>query len=121
MTNYRIHQNDALQCLSLKEFLELSIPAVYCASFVIAYYGPNANILGNVQNDYWQYEKVENVFEKLTFNAIFFIIDSLRASLFLIVLWRYCNLNMFKTHCDNISQYGMLILLYMTQFMNLVR
>ena len=117
----RMHQNDALQCLSLKEFLELSIPAVYCASFVIAYYGPNADILGNVQNDYWQYERVENVFEKLTFNAIFFIIDSLRASLFLIVLWRYCNLNMFKTHCDNISQYGMLILLYMTQFMNLVR
>ena len=116
----KFQQNDALQCLALKEFLELSIPIVYCASFVIAYYGPNADILGNVQNDYWQYERVENVFEKLTLNAIFFFIDSFRVISFWIVLWRYCNLNMYRTHCNNISHYGMLILLYMTQFLNLV-
>ena len=54
-------QNPALFCLTLKEFMELSIPAVYCASFLMAYYGPNAEVLGNVKNDYWQFEKVENV------------------------------------------------------------
>ena len=120
-TDTRKNQNDALQCLCLKEFLELSIPVVYCASFVIAYFGPNADIIGNVQNDYWQFEKVENVFEKLSFNAMFFIIDSFRVAAFCFVLWRYCKLNMLKIHCNNISFYGMLILLYMTQFLNLVR
>ena len=116
----KAEQNVAFTCLALKEYFELAIPLAYCASFVVAYYGPNANILGNVQNDYWQYKKVENVVDRLRNNGIFFVIDALRGVMFGLFLWRFCRLNMFKRHCDNIRQYKILILTNMTGILTLV-
>ena len=43
----------SVQILVLSECLEIVIPLAYLLCFVIAYYGPNADILGN---DYWQYQ-----------------------------------------------------------------
>ena len=34
----RIQMNDLVNCLILRELFEISIPAVYCASFLAAYY-----------------------------------------------------------------------------------
>ena len=46
---------EALKILVLCETLEFIMPLGYMACFVVAYYGPNADVLGNVKNDYWQY------------------------------------------------------------------
>ena len=35
-------------------------PIAYAIGFSCAYYGYNSTILGNVKNDYWGYEKVED-------------------------------------------------------------
>ena len=107
-------QMEEMKCLTLKEFMEISIPLVYCISFLIAYYGPNAEILGNVRNDYWQYQRINNVFEKLTNNAIFILVDAIRGTSFGLLLWRFCKLNMLKVYCDIISTYGILILVYVS-------
>ena len=45
------------QILVLSESLEIVIPLAYLLCFVIAYYGPNADILGNIKNGYWQYQE----------------------------------------------------------------
>ena len=111
---------EALQCLTLKESLELFIPVVYCASFVIAYYGPNAKILGNIQNDYWQFEKVENLFDKLSTVGIFFTIDALRAIISALALWYFCKINVCKTYCHIMYHYGILLLFYIMAALNLV-
>ena len=47
----------SVQILVLSECLEIVIPLAYLLCFVIAYYGPNAEILGNIKNDYWQYQE----------------------------------------------------------------
>ena len=107
-------RNHALVCLTLKEFLELSIPAVYCASFLMAYYGPNAEVLGNVKNGYWQFEKVEDVFTKLSAAGLFFCIDALRGSIFALLLWFFSNLNMLETYCYIAHRYGFIMFLYIT-------
>ena len=107
-------QNPALFCLTLKEFMELSIPAVYCASFLMAYYGPNAEVLGNVRNDYWQFEKVENVFEKLSAAGLFFCIDAVRGIIFALILWYASGLNMFETYCYIAHRYGFVLFLYIS-------
>ena len=112
--------NEAVLCWTLKEFLELLIPCVYCASFLIAYYGPNAEILGNVKNDYWQFERVDNVFEKLKAVGIFFGFDVVRAILCGLILWFLCKINVCKTYCYIMYTYGMLILFYIMAALNVV-
>ena len=47
-----------IDSLALKELFEVLIPSVYSITFIIAFYGPNAEVIGNVKNDYWQYKKV---------------------------------------------------------------
>jgi hypothetical protein len=107
-------QIEELKCLAVKEFLEVSIPLVYCASFLAAYYGPNAEIIGNIKNDYWQYQRVDDVFEKLTNNSIFILVDSVRGMMFGLILWWFCKLNLLKTYCTIIYEYGLLLLVYIS-------
>ena len=38
--------SDLLQVLALNEFLELIVPICYLFCFLIAFYGPNAHLLG---------------------------------------------------------------------------
>ena len=105
-------ETEALKCLTLKEYLEVLIPAIYCVAFTIAYYGPNADILGNVRNDYWQFEKVENLLGKLNNIGIFFAIDVCRGVLFVISLWNFCKLNMLIMFGQIIRRFGFLILFW---------
>ena len=112
--------NTAFKCLTMKEFLEVLIPAAYSFSFLIAYFGPNAEILGNVRNDYWHFKKVTNVFNKLKKIGLLFIVDAIRAICLSLVLSLTCNLNMYKTYCEITQRYGFLFLAYLAAFLNLV-
>ena len=47
----------SVQILVLAESLEIVIPLAYLLCFIIAYHGPNADILGNIKNSYWQYQE----------------------------------------------------------------
>ena len=111
---------NALKCLTMKEFLEVLIPAAYSISFLIAYFGPNSEILGEVKNDYWQYEKVTNVFSKLKKIGLLFTVDAIRAMCIFLVLRLFCNLNMYKAYCEITHRYGFLFLAYLAAFLNLV-
>ena len=113
-------QNEALKCLTLIELLKSSIPIIYCASFLVAYYGPNAKVLGNIQNDYWQYEKVNDIFGKLGRIAIFLIFDVIRGTTFGVILWRYCKLNVYQTYCYLVRQHGILIFMYIAGCLTVV-
>ena len=57
-------KEEEVQMLVVCEMMEILVHLVYLSNFVIAYYGPNANFLGNIRNRYWQYIAVKDV-EKL--------------------------------------------------------
>ena len=116
ITNSKL--NDDFLCFTVKELFELLVPLVYILSFVIAYYGPNAEIFGNVKNDYWQYEKVEDLSEKMNILAAFILIDSIRGGIFAISLWITCKLNMFEAYCTLVVKYGIMILVQLMRVMN---
>ena len=117
----KAEMNELVSCLTLRELFEISVPAVYCASFIIAYYGPNANILGNVQNDMWHYSKVTNVYDKLNNIVIFFVADLCRGVCLAMVLWKFCRINIWRTYCNIVYEYGLLMFLFMTGCHNVVR
>ena len=114
-------RDNALKCLALKEFLEILVPIVYICSFIIAYYGPNASIIGNVKNDYWQFEKVENLVKKFENVLILLAIESCRGLLFGMILWHYYRLNMFAAYCYIVRQYGVFILFFGSAVINGVK
>ena len=104
---------------------------IWVCSFILPFYNLqfysellvsiyNYKTLGNVKNNYWQYEKVDDLAEKLNNIAIFFSLDLFLGTTTGLVLWHSCKLNIYKAHCGNILQYGTLIFLYMAGTLNFV-
>ena len=87
---------EMIEELVLTERIETLVPLTYMICFAIAFYGPNAEILGRVKLDLWQYKPIldfgnymENVF-------ILFVVDLMSLVLNGIILRTTCNINIFK-------------------------
>ena len=113
-------QNTSLKYLALKEFKEIFIPLAYSISFIIAYFGPSAELIGNVKSDIWMFERVENLTTKFNNIALFLVIDGLRGIMFGAILWRVCKLNMYRAYVYIIENYGILILSIASLILNMV-
>ena len=110
----------SLKYLALKEFLEILIPLMYCFCFAAAYFGPNAEIIGNVKLELWGHVKVQSLLDQLWNVGLFIIIDSLRAISIAFILWRLCKLNLYAAYCYVVKRYGWFILFYGATMINAV-
>ena len=96
---------DRLQALVIKETLELMLPISYCLILTISYFGPNAEIMGNIKNDYWQYKKINDIIIPLKKIGLFLVADLVRVILSTLVLKISCNINF-------LSEYSRLMAVY---------
>ena len=53
-------QMELLQDLMVNEIVEFMVPLSYLTCFSVAYYGPNANLIGNVGSSQWQFVAVDD-------------------------------------------------------------
>ena len=82
--------------LILTERIETIVPLTYMICFAIAYYGPNAEILGNVKLDLWHFKPVLNFGNYMRNVFILFIVDVMSLVMNGIILRTTCNINIFK-------------------------
>ena len=88
----------ALTKLVLTEMIEILVPLSYLMTMLLAYYGPNAELLGNIQNDCWQFQKIKDIREVSIAVIAMFLIDSSSAIIGGYWLWKSCSINpFFKT------------------------
>ena len=87
---------DDVEGLVLTERVETVIPLLFITTVMIAFYGPNAELIGNVKLTLWQYEAVTDINELLKNIFIFFIIDFSSAIVNGFLLWTTCRINCFK-------------------------
>ena len=83
--------------LVLTERVETVVPILFLTTFFMAYYGPNAELIGNVKLTIWQYEAVTDINELLKNICLFFAIDFSSAIVTGIILWTTCKINCLKT------------------------
>ena len=100
---------EEVQMLVLTEGLEILVPLVYTITFLFAYYGPNAEILGNVRNNYWQYDEVHDVNKLLLSVFEMFIIDAGSIVIGGLLLWKSCSINVVKEYCSTMKRYWKVI------------
>ena len=63
----------------------------------MAYYGPNAEILGNVKLTLWHYHAVTDLKSYLQNIILLFFVDLSSAIIVGIILWTMCKINILKT------------------------
>ena len=95
--------------LVLCEILEVLVPLVYLSTFLIAYYGPNANILGNIRNEYWHYHAIDDVGRLMATVLQMFFIDLSSIVIGGLFLWKFCGINLINRCCKTIESYWKII------------
>ena len=101
---------ELLQELAIAEMVEFVVPLVYLICFCIAYFGPNAKLIGNVSNDYWQYVKVKDFGHTITNVCAFFIIDLLSGVSCSIVLFIFCKISLMRVFIALQREFGLIFL-----------
>ena len=92
--------------LVINEMVEFMVPIAYLLCFTVAFYGPNAELFGNVKSSYWHYSAVEDVTEVIEAVLTFFTIDFGSTLISFLVLWKCCKINLGQVYLAVQKDYG---------------
>ena len=95
--------------LVLTERIETLVPLTYMICFAIAYYGPNAEILGNVKLDLWHFKPVLDFGNYMSNLFILFVVDFMSLVINGIILQTTCNINILKIFQNIQSEFWLIM------------
>ena len=98
--------------LIINEIIELVVPFAFVCTYTIAYYGPNAPILGNIGNDYWHFRKVEEILPLIKWAFIICLIDFISTLVTGMMLWKYCRIHLMREVLSVLKKYGYIIAIH---------
>ena len=93
----KIAVTDDVEGLVLTERIETLVPITYLAIMAMAYYGPNAEIMGSVKLQIWHHKYIIEDFGDFSKNIlILFAVDFLSFIINGLMIWKFCNINLLK-------------------------
>ena len=96
-----------IEWLILTERIETIIPMAYLALMLMAYYGPNAEILGSVKLTIWHYRSsITDISEFVKNLSLLLVIDGSSLVINGILLWKFCNTNVLKVMQNQQKLFG---------------
>ena len=89
--------HEDVERLVLTERIETLVPLSYIAIMVLAYYGPNADILGSVKLAIWHHQSTIQDINDFIFNVGLLVgVDFMSFIVNGIILGMFCKVNVFK-------------------------
>ena len=106
-------QVELLQDLVVNEMIELFLPLAYLASLLIAYFGPNSELIGHVGNKYWQYNSIDDLDHEVRYILMFFFVDL--GSLFVsgVLLRVFCRIQLHQAFIAIQTEFGFVFTIQM--------
>ena len=95
-----------LQELVVSEMVNFVVPCCYLLCFLAAYYGPNAELIGDVKNGYWQYSAVDDVDQTIKYLCVLWAIDTISLVICMLLLWVFCEVNLYKINAALLMEFG---------------
>ena len=65
----------AMCTMIINETVEFIMPIIYSICLLMAYFGPNAEVIGNVKNGMWQFVAIEDINVTYFWLAVMFLVD----------------------------------------------
>jgi hypothetical protein len=104
----RTKKIELLQALLLNEMVEAMVPLCYFVCFMMAYYGPNSEVIGNILNSYWQFSAVDDIGETVAYLCMFFFVDLLSLVICTILLQIFCQIKLYDVFLVLQNEFGWL-------------
>ena len=86
-----IEKTENIMILFAIETVEFLTPIIYSLTFAIAYYGPNAEMIGGIKGDFWKFKIIEDMTSFQTNLFLMFAIDFVSAIISGLALWKFCS------------------------------
>ena len=77
----------------------------YVLCLLMAYYGPNGSILGNIRNEYWSFKGIHNLEKLLAGIFKMFAIDVISLATGAILLWKFSSIDFVEETCKAMKKY----------------
>ena len=110
----------SLLALVINEVVEAVVPLTYLICFMMAYYGPNAELIGNIRNGYWQYTPVSNIERFIKNVLLYFFVDFTSAIISAILLWTFCRINIIRAYMHWQKEFWLVMAVNTAYFVNMV-
>ena len=98
-------KDEAIQNLVLNELVDVLMPIVYVSLLMMAYFGPNATILGNVGCEKWMWKKISRLSPLLMALFRLFSVDLLALVINSLLLWKFSSVDTIKEMCLDLKRY----------------
>ena len=105
----KMEKRGLIRKLVLAELCEGILPLAYAICFAMAYYGPNAKLIGNVKYGEWQYKVVEDASRTFWVMLGLFVVDLICMALNSSTIWVSCNVNVFNEFGILLQKYWWII------------
>ena len=101
-----------IEYLILTERNETLVPLTYLAIMAMAYYGPNAEIMGSVKLQIWHHKYTIEDFGAFATNIlILFAVDFLSFVINGLMIWKFCGINPLRV-LSNIQKHYWFIMIF---------
>ena len=107
--NNIIERDKVLLMLVINETVETLVPLSYAIGFALAYWGPNATLIGNVQGSHFGLKEVQDVQHLYLVLFQMFGIDVCAMIVSAIALWIFCSINLLLEFCNIIQKYWIIL------------
>ena len=111
---------DLLVSITLNEFVELMVTIAFLISFLICYYGPNAELMGNIKSDYFQNIPVTDIDLFIENVALFLGVELVTIFVSVMLLWMSCGINMFRAYLILMKEFWLMMAVYLANTVYLV-
>ena len=94
-------------------FLGFAVSLVYLASLVVIYNGPNADVLGNIKNSYFDYQAIEDLEGTIKSILLIVAIETLTSVATIAILQLKCRISIGLTFLHLMKEFGLIIMAQM--------
>ena len=114
------HMVELFQELIINETVEIIVPFTYLVCFLIAYYGPNAELLGTVRSEYWHHVPVKEIGLFMENLGLFLLADCISLGTTYVVFLVICKVNVLRAFANMQKEYWLLFAVNTAYTINMV-
>ena len=94
--------------LIINETVETIVPFTYLVCFLIAYYGPNAELIGTVKSEYWHHIPVEDIGRFIGNLGLFVLVDCIGLITTYVIFLVVCKIDVLRAFASLQKEYWFL-------------
>ena len=110
-------QIDVIQDLGLYELAEFLGSASFLLVLGLTYFGPNANLFGNIRRSIWTFKAIDDINETLINIGKFFAADFSSTIICAVILRVYCQINLWNILLQLQKEFGKYFVMCLARYM----